>query len=114
MLDRVDEGMVGFSCMNCLSSRTPLPENTQKTSRWWAVNSEGGSRQNFWYLGDMNAGTPVTDKCVSFVHWLTNAATAVSDRCTQYERCTRSKAVSYTHLRAHETPEHLVCHLLLE
>src|SRR5678815_2104823 len=25
-----------------------------------------------------------------------------------------SKAVSYTHLRAHETPEHLVCHLLLE
>src|SRR5678815_6061606 len=30
---------------------------------------------------------------------------------------TRSKAfdtVSYTHLRAHETPEHLVCRLLLE
>src|SRR5674536_205943 len=24
------------------------------------------------------------------------------------------KAVSYTHLRAHETPEHLVCRLLLE
>src|SRR5678815_3040625 len=24
-----------------------------------------------------------------------------------------SKAVSYTHLRAHETPEHLVCRLLL-
>ena len=23
-------------------------------------------------------------------------------------------AVSYTHLRAHETPEHLVCRLLLE
>src|SRR5678815_3760445 len=26
----------------------------------------------------------------------------------------RVKAVSYTHLRAHETPEHLVCRLLLE
>src|SRR5678815_1204526 len=26
----------------------------------------------------------------------------------------RAKAVSYTHLRAHETPEHLVCRLLLE
>src|SRR5674536_378506 len=26
----------------------------------------------------------------------------------------RSKPVSYTHLRAHETPEHLVCRLLLE
>eukprot|EP00658_Telonema_sp_P-2_P012322 TRINITY_DN14695_c0_g1_i9.p2 TRINITY_DN14695_c0_g1~~TRINITY_DN14695_c0_g1_i9.p2 ORF type:complete len:105 (-),score=33.99 TRINITY_DN14695_c0_g1_i9:69-383(-) len=25
-----------------------------------------------------------------------------------------SKPVSYTHLRAHETPEHLVCRLLLE
>src|SRR5678815_983240 len=26
----------------------------------------------------------------------------------------RREAVSYTHLRAHETPEHLVCRLLLE
>eukprot|EP00658_Telonema_sp_P-2_P039253 TRINITY_DN28082_c0_g1_i1.p1 TRINITY_DN28082_c0_g1~~TRINITY_DN28082_c0_g1_i1.p1 ORF type:complete len:130 (-),score=30.80 TRINITY_DN28082_c0_g1_i1:78-467(-) len=26
----------------------------------------------------------------------------------------RRRAVSYTHLRAHETPEHLVCRLLLE
>ena len=26
----------------------------------------------------------------------------------------QSKSVSYTHLRAHETPEHLVCRLLLE
>ena len=26
----------------------------------------------------------------------------------------RMDAVSYTHLRAHETPEHLVCRLLLE
>src|SRR5674536_382513 len=26
----------------------------------------------------------------------------------------RERAVSYTHLRAHETPEHLVCRLLLE
>eukprot|EP00658_Telonema_sp_P-2_P053289 TRINITY_DN41774_c0_g1_i1.p1 TRINITY_DN41774_c0_g1~~TRINITY_DN41774_c0_g1_i1.p1 ORF type:complete len:100 (-),score=12.84 TRINITY_DN41774_c0_g1_i1:54-353(-) len=25
-----------------------------------------------------------------------------------------TKSVSYTHLRAHETPEHLVCRLLLE
>ena len=25
-----------------------------------------------------------------------------------------SDSVSYTHLRAHETPEHLVCRLLLE
>ena len=29
-------------------------------------------------------------------------------------RCKDLGAVSYTHLRAHETPEHLVCRLLLE
>src|SRR5678815_1260472 len=29
-------------------------------------------------------------------------------------RSQRLAAVSYTHLRAHETPEHLVCRLLLE
>src|SRR5678815_5195762 len=30
------------------------------------------------------------------------------------ERGDGADAVSYTHLRAHETPEHLVCRLLLE
>ena len=29
-------------------------------------------------------------------------------------RLGRLKAVSYTHLRAHETPEHIVCRFLLE
>src|SRR5678815_5596099 len=31
-----------------------------------------------------------------------------------HRRRDRWKPVSYTHLRAHETPEHLVCRLLLE
>src|SRR5678815_5053293 len=30
------------------------------------------------------------------------------------DAASRTEAVSYTHLRAHETPEHLVCRLLLE
>eukprot|EP00658_Telonema_sp_P-2_P068626 TRINITY_DN57573_c0_g1_i1.p2 TRINITY_DN57573_c0_g1~~TRINITY_DN57573_c0_g1_i1.p2 ORF type:complete len:100 (+),score=25.16 TRINITY_DN57573_c0_g1_i1:150-449(+) len=30
------------------------------------------------------------------------------------EKGFKSMTVSYTHLRAHETPEHLVCRLLLE
>ena len=30
------------------------------------------------------------------------------------DRRFKATAVSYTHLRAHETPEHLVCRLLLE
>src|SRR5678815_4026277 len=35
------------------------------------------------------------------------------DRRTLVEIAALVKAVSYTHLRAHETPEHLVCRLLL-
>eukprot|EP00658_Telonema_sp_P-2_P071729 TRINITY_DN60954_c0_g1_i1.p1 TRINITY_DN60954_c0_g1~~TRINITY_DN60954_c0_g1_i1.p1 ORF type:complete len:130 (+),score=23.73 TRINITY_DN60954_c0_g1_i1:469-858(+) len=39
----------------------------------------------------------------------------VGDPCLMVElRGMRGGAVSYTHLRAHETPEHLVCRLLLE
>ena len=34
--------------------------------------------------------------------------------CLLYNWFTFLKPVSYTHLRAHETPEHLVCRLLLE
>src|SRR5674536_187919 len=40
---------------------------------------------------------------------LGHAHPAVQEAVTQ-----RLKPVSYTHLRAHETPEHLVCRLLLE
>src|SRR5678816_4610870 len=36
-----------------------------------------------------------------------NACNVVGERRSK-------KSVSYTHLRAHETPEHLVCRLLLE
>src|SRR5678816_3499625 len=39
----------------------------------------------------------------------------VLDDCERAEKQMNSlDAVSYTHLRAHETPEHLVCRLLLE
>ena len=34
--------------------------------------------------------------------------------CADNRRAIRCYPVSYTHLRAHETPEHLVCRLLLE
>src|SRR5674536_385424 len=35
-------------------------------------------------------------------------------RCSATGRASARGTVSYTHLRAHETPEHLVCRLLLE
>ena len=37
----------------------------------------------------------------------------LKNQSVEYESLTPSP-VSYTHLRAHETPEHLVCRLLLE
>src|SRR5678815_5537866 len=38
----------------------------------------------------------------------------ILDFCTNPNYVHNLKSVSYTHLRAHETPEHLVCRLLLE
>src|SRR5678816_1637579 len=35
-------------------------------------------------------------------------------QCAESIACSHTESVSYTHLRAHETPEHLVCRLLLE
>src|SRR5674536_232881 len=39
---------------------------------------------------------------------------APRDRDRRVHRARCGAPVSYTHLRAHETPEHLVCRLLLE
>src|SRR5678816_4698088 len=39
---------------------------------------------------------------------------ADAELLAQTQRRDHALAVSYTHLRAHETPEHLVCRLLLE
>eukprot|EP00658_Telonema_sp_P-2_P008916 TRINITY_DN13377_c0_g1_i1.p1 TRINITY_DN13377_c0_g1~~TRINITY_DN13377_c0_g1_i1.p1 ORF type:complete len:146 (-),score=20.64 TRINITY_DN13377_c0_g1_i1:33-470(-) len=52
-------------------------------------------------LGDVVA-EPLTDDGVDLLGLLGSGDLSGSD------------AVSYTHLRAHETPEHLVCRLLLE
>src|SRR5678815_6066480 len=43
-----------------------------------------------------------------------NCAVATSKRATPCGTYWPVESVSYTHLRAHETPEHLVCRLLLE
>eukprot|EP00658_Telonema_sp_P-2_P012880 TRINITY_DN14901_c0_g1_i3.p1 TRINITY_DN14901_c0_g1~~TRINITY_DN14901_c0_g1_i3.p1 ORF type:complete len:154 (+),score=44.56 TRINITY_DN14901_c0_g1_i3:75-536(+) len=46
------------------------------------------------------------------MHYRWYAKTSKPDAATYSRRI--AVAVSYTHLRAHETPEHLVCRLLLE
>eukprot|EP00658_Telonema_sp_P-2_P019565 TRINITY_DN17723_c0_g1_i6.p1 TRINITY_DN17723_c0_g1~~TRINITY_DN17723_c0_g1_i6.p1 ORF type:complete len:135 (+),score=40.66 TRINITY_DN17723_c0_g1_i6:108-512(+) len=49
------------------------------------------------------------DEFVAFIEW---CLTIDQDKRPSAEECLTP--VSYTHLRAHETPEHLVCRLLLE
>src|SRR5678815_1542722 len=54
---------------------------------------------------------------ISVVQTLLNAAGKKASTTGPFLSCslkvTGSRSVSYTHLRAHETPEHLVCRLLL-
>eukprot|EP00658_Telonema_sp_P-2_P036290 TRINITY_DN26284_c0_g1_i2.p1 TRINITY_DN26284_c0_g1~~TRINITY_DN26284_c0_g1_i2.p1 ORF type:complete len:103 (+),score=19.24 TRINITY_DN26284_c0_g1_i2:455-763(+) len=65
----------------------------------------------------LSAVSTLQEWSAAAVSWFFHTATA---RCTarpvtllvQALHCHES--VSYTHLRAHETPEHLVCRLLLE
>eukprot|EP00658_Telonema_sp_P-2_P010039 TRINITY_DN13762_c0_g1_i1.p1 TRINITY_DN13762_c0_g1~~TRINITY_DN13762_c0_g1_i1.p1 ORF type:complete len:182 (+),score=62.90 TRINITY_DN13762_c0_g1_i1:93-638(+) len=56
--------------------------------------------------------------CTDIVHrfkTLTNDAVVVDSAAEKpVTICATATTVSYTHLRAHETPEHLVCRLLLE
>eukprot|EP00658_Telonema_sp_P-2_P072105 TRINITY_DN61292_c0_g1_i1.p1 TRINITY_DN61292_c0_g1~~TRINITY_DN61292_c0_g1_i1.p1 ORF type:complete len:124 (+),score=26.71 TRINITY_DN61292_c0_g1_i1:85-456(+) len=59
----------------------------------------------------------LTGKTTSSTSSSSNAITHLSDLYalnTESWVWTRVSPVSYTHLRAHETPEHLVCRLLLE
>src|SRR5674536_370651 len=46
--------------------------------------------------------------------WRTYAQDYPAGGCSTGSAYSGGVAVSYTHLRAHETPEHLVCRLLLE
>eukprot|EP00658_Telonema_sp_P-2_P034964 TRINITY_DN25489_c0_g1_i2.p1 TRINITY_DN25489_c0_g1~~TRINITY_DN25489_c0_g1_i2.p1 ORF type:complete len:161 (+),score=29.46 TRINITY_DN25489_c0_g1_i2:167-649(+) len=61
-------------------------------------------------VGGPAAGThlmPTASHIRHFIRgWITDALTTITN--------SSSSSVSYTHLRAHETPEHLVCRLLLE
>src|SRR5678816_3929408 len=66
---------------------------------------------------DMNDGVNGGYKTTSIElinsHGKINPTVFLTGRCSGGSR-ERKGPVSYTHLRAHETPEHLVCRLLLE
>src|SRR5678815_5921069 len=46
--------------------------------------------------------------------WKNGLSRAFLIRTSLFAKVNDASPVSYTHLRAHETPEHLVCRLLLE
>eukprot|EP00658_Telonema_sp_P-2_P039340 TRINITY_DN28151_c0_g1_i2.p1 TRINITY_DN28151_c0_g1~~TRINITY_DN28151_c0_g1_i2.p1 ORF type:complete len:492 (-),score=108.97 TRINITY_DN28151_c0_g1_i2:12-1487(-) len=77
--------------------RTPVElQQIHATVHQAAVTSTGGNRGQRQFVPHLTLG-----------EWpKAEAAEAVRRLCPE--------AVSYTHLRAHETPEHLVCRLLLE
>eukprot|EP00658_Telonema_sp_P-2_P042488 TRINITY_DN30509_c0_g1_i1.p1 TRINITY_DN30509_c0_g1~~TRINITY_DN30509_c0_g1_i1.p1 ORF type:complete len:541 (-),score=110.76 TRINITY_DN30509_c0_g1_i1:8-1630(-) len=72
------------------------------------LNARDKSQEAVGLIREAHEGMKQTlgDKHPETVTCVNQFATLVHQHCTQ--------AVSYTHLRAHETPEHLVCRLLLE
>src|SRR5678816_4794967 len=70
-----------------------------------------GKRRNVEEMenGDTKGGAAKTMK-----YTLARSNSVCSSDASSQEATYNHKPVSYTHLRAHETPEHLVCRLLLE
>src|SRR5678816_2964765 len=80
------------------------------------VKQKAGARAPllpWWYQSIKTAGVRPWPRSILLPGW-------EAGRDMRWSRTGRSAeavshgAVSYTHLRAHETPEHLVCRLLLE
>eukprot|EP00658_Telonema_sp_P-2_P050657 TRINITY_DN38681_c0_g2_i1.p1 TRINITY_DN38681_c0_g2~~TRINITY_DN38681_c0_g2_i1.p1 ORF type:complete len:107 (-),score=30.83 TRINITY_DN38681_c0_g2_i1:77-397(-) len=90
--------MVASSLDKRVSSITTSPLSTTSTSTATGSGVKGGA-----FDGTM--GGMVISSSSSQPSSPTTAITSPN---------TTTTSVSYTHLRAHETPEHLVCRLLLE
>eukprot|EP00658_Telonema_sp_P-2_P067357 TRINITY_DN56267_c0_g1_i4.p1 TRINITY_DN56267_c0_g1~~TRINITY_DN56267_c0_g1_i4.p1 ORF type:complete len:129 (-),score=19.34 TRINITY_DN56267_c0_g1_i4:53-439(-) len=94
------------------ASRKPLPEGIDSMV---PIHASRGDRSSITWVWcrrlrmDMDRSRSITHSTIPLLHVgvLTGVVLTVA-------RAARVRAVSYTHLRAHETPEHLVCRLLLE
>mgnify|MGYP007068914243 CR=1 FL=1 len=69
---------------------------------------------NRYYVTDVPSGRGVVTFMASKVGWDDLTVDVMVSRDAIQEAIDTALPVSYTHLRAHETPEHLVCRLLLE
>eukprot|EP00658_Telonema_sp_P-2_P025136 TRINITY_DN20119_c0_g1_i1.p1 TRINITY_DN20119_c0_g1~~TRINITY_DN20119_c0_g1_i1.p1 ORF type:complete len:177 (-),score=36.28 TRINITY_DN20119_c0_g1_i1:27-557(-) len=90
---------------------TPSLKNTSKIRR---TNTGEKERTNI----EKHVCLIISNNMSSFRLWadrrlVTSTVRRTNDATASVVRG-RNTAVSYTHLRAHETPEHLVCRLLLE
>ena len=85
-------------------SRDPAYEISPK--KLAEVTEESSS--SVWDIRSAFSRPVATNSALRMTPESTLPAAAVEDEVA------RTRAVSYTHLRAHETPEHLVCRLLLE
>src|SRR5678816_3426381 len=56
----------------------------------------------------------IRDRGMNYLEKFPSLNRAMPLRCELPKEVPLLESVSYTHLRAHETPEHLVCRLLLE
>eukprot|EP00658_Telonema_sp_P-2_P004826 TRINITY_DN11801_c0_g1_i4.p1 TRINITY_DN11801_c0_g1~~TRINITY_DN11801_c0_g1_i4.p1 ORF type:complete len:113 (-),score=14.47 TRINITY_DN11801_c0_g1_i4:73-411(-) len=68
---------------------------------------------SLWWSMLISSSSPGTVKSPRKSNSLVGAGGSTSIDCAA-SLCRCPHSVSYTHLRAHETPEHLVCRLLLE
>eukprot|EP00658_Telonema_sp_P-2_P043785 TRINITY_DN31682_c0_g1_i1.p2 TRINITY_DN31682_c0_g1~~TRINITY_DN31682_c0_g1_i1.p2 ORF type:complete len:105 (-),score=37.87 TRINITY_DN31682_c0_g1_i1:69-383(-) len=69
--------------------------------------------RNKWSQMDLDqSGALDGDELLHLADWAMHTMVAEGEK--PIGEADRIATVSYTHLRAHETPEHLVCRLLLE
>src|SRR5678815_2987326 len=81
------------------------------------VFGEGTQSRSFTYVGDVvRAMVALIDepRAIGQVFNIGHGAEIAINELAEKVKALTSSPVSYTHLRAHETPEHLVCRLLLE
>eukprot|EP00658_Telonema_sp_P-2_P023005 TRINITY_DN19216_c0_g1_i1.p1 TRINITY_DN19216_c0_g1~~TRINITY_DN19216_c0_g1_i1.p1 ORF type:complete len:102 (-),score=13.90 TRINITY_DN19216_c0_g1_i1:64-369(-) len=86
------------------------PRSTLSSCRQRQMFIRDSDGTNLRHIGGHVAGRRQCSHSDESAQCCPREARPVSDMsCDMYLR-----SVSYTHLRAHETPEHLVCRLLLE
>src|SRR5678816_344101 len=80
----------------------------------FASGTTSGIRTRRYHALLLTATTPPTGRIVlvnGFDAWVDTPSGSFALTTQRYAPDVRDPAVSYTHLRAHETPEHLVCRL---